>query len=430
MFYLSAAILLCTYAAIVSGAVDKTKAALGGAAITLALKVLEQSEAFHSMDMGVDWNVVFLLINMMILVGVLAGTGVFQYLAIKAAKSAKGEPMRIMLLLSLITAVGSAFLDNVTTVLLLSPVTLLLCEQLDLDPSPMLITLALAANIGGAATLIGDPPNILIASRADLSFMDFLEHVAPPVVGILLLWLVAWRFVLARRLRVDDGVKARVMALDEQHLIKNKPLLHRSLVILALTIAGFMLHGVLDYEPATVALLGAAAVLLVSRQTPEQALDHVEWPTIFFFIGLFIVIGGTIKSGLMEHLSQGLISLTSPGQGNMLPLTLAMAWFSAFASAVVDNIPFVATMAPLLLDLSNSAHVDHAAMEPVWWALSLGACLGGNATMVGASANVIVTGQAAKAGHPISFGRFMAYGLPVALASIAISSAYLYVRYY
>ena len=443
MFLVATSIFVFSYALIVSEKIHKTKAALLGAALTLAAKVLTQDEALHDIDLGVDWNVIFLLISMMVIVNILARTGVFQYLAVKAAKLGRGEPFPIMLVFATATALASAFLDNVTTVLLLAPVTLLVAQELEVDPVPFLITLALASNIGGTATLVGDPPNVMIASKAGLTFMDFLNHLAPAIVLIMAVWLAVWKVAFGRRMRPRADLKGRIMAMDENKLIRNPALLRKAATVLGLTILGFLLHGVLHYEPATVALVGAAVLLAVSGEDPQRALAEVEWPTIFFFIGLYIIIGGTVKAGLIEVLSRKMIELTRPARGHTLTLSMAVAWFSAVASAVVDNVPFVATMNPLLAGIAGKIFATGGApgvpgalaarspeMLPVWWSLALGSCLGGNGTAIGASANVLIVGLAGKAGHKISFLRFLKYGLPVMVLTVSVATLYIYVRYY
>ena len=440
MFWTATLIFIISYAVIISEKIHKTKVALFGAALVLITKILLQHEAFHDIELGVDWNVIFLLISMMIIINVMTKTGIFQYVAIKAAKVAKGQPFTIMTIFAIITAIGSAFLDNVTTVLLLAPVTLLIAEQLEVDPVPYLITEALASNIGGTATLIGDPPNIMIASKAGLNFMDFIFHLTPAIVIIFVFWMLCWKVVFGKHLHVTEENRNKVMAMNEREMIKNPDLLKKSLAILILTISGFVLHGIFHYEPATVALMGAATLLLISGEEPHEILAEVEWPTIFFFIGLFIIIGGTVKVGLIELMSQKMIDLTNPQPDNMLTLSMVMVWFSAVASAIVDNIPFVATMNPLLIDMvhkvyglteaATAEHIRHAAMMPVWWALALGACLGGNGSPIGASANVIVVGMSEKAGHKITFVRFLKYGVPVTLLTIILSMLYIYLRYY
>ena len=441
MFWTATTIFLVAYALIISEKIHKTKVALFGAALVLITKVLLQHEAFNDIDLGVDWNVIFLLISMMIIINIMTKTGVFQYVAIKCAKVAKGEPFRIMILFAIITAVGSAFLDNVTTVLLLVPVTLLIAEQLEINPIPYLITEALASNIGGTATLIGDPPNIMIASKAGLSFMDFIYHLTPAIIIIFLFWMLAWKVIFGKRLYVRDELKKKIMSLQEREQIKDPVLLKKSLIILSLTILGFMLHGFFHYEPATVALMGATTLLFISGEDPHSILADVEWPTIFFFIGLFIIIGGIVKVGLVADMSRAMIAVTNPQPDNMTLLAMVMLWFSAICSAIVDNIPFVATMNPLLVDMIHKIygleagtatveHIQHVAMMPVWWSLALGACLGGNGSPIGASANVIVVGLSEKAGYKITFVQFMKYGVPVMFLTIFLAMIYIYVRYY
>jgi len=441
MFWVATCIFVGAYALIVSEKVHKTKVALFGAALVLVTKVLTQHDALHDIDMGVDWNVIFLLISMMIIVNIMTKTGVFQYVAIKAAKFGKGNPYAIMSIFAVVTAISSALLDNVTTVLLLAPVTLLIAKELEVDPIPFLITEALASNIGGTATLIGDPPNIMIASKAGFDFMAFLNHLAPAIIIIMVIWMAVWKLVFGKRLTVREDLKARVMAMNENELISDPVLLKKSGAVLGLTILGFVLHGFLHYEPATVALFGASALLFISGEEPHQILSEVEWPTIFFFMGLFIIIGGTVKVGLIELFSKEMINLTSPTKDSMLMLSMVMVWFSGVASAIVDNIPFVATMNPLLVSLAEkvlgpetgltgAALLQHPTMLPVWWSLALGACLGGNGTAIGASANVIVVGLSEKAGYKISFVRFMKYGVPVTIGTIFLSMVYIYVRYY
>jgi Na+/H+ antiporter NhaD/arsenite permease-like protein len=441
MFWTATSIFLVSYAVIISEKIHKTKVALFGAAITLLSKVLLQHEAFHDIDLGVDWNVIFLLISMMIIINIMTKTGVFQYVAIKCAKIAHGEPFKIMTIFAVLTAVGSAFLDNVTTVLLLAPVTLLIAEQLEINPIPYLITEALASNIGGTATLIGDPPNIMIASKAGLNFMDFIVHLTPAIIIIFIIWMAVWKLLFGNRLHVREELKVKIMSLNEKEQIKNPLLLKKSLLVLGATIIGFMLHGVFHYEPATVALMGAATLLLISGEEPHEILAEVEWPTIFFFIGLFIIIGGIVKVGLVADMSTGMIALTNPQPDDMTVLAMVMLWFSAVSSAIVDNIPFVATMNPLLIDMIHQVynlapgtatleHIQNPAMMPVWWALALGACLGGNGSPIGASANVIVIGMSEKAGHKITFIEFLKYGLPVMVLTVFLAMIYVYVRYY
>lgn len=443
-YWVAISIFAITLGLVVSERIHKTKAVLLGAALMMALPILTQHDAFHSVRYGIDYNVVFLLISMMILVGIIGRSGVFEWAAIRSAKLARGRPLRIMVAFACLTAVASAFLDNVTTVLLVAPVTLLIADELDLDPVPFLITESLASNIGGTATLIGDPPNIMIASRARLEFVDFLVHLAPAVVVMMIGMLLGVQLLFGKRLRVDEGKRQRIMAMDASRLIKDRMLAVKSLLVLALTLVGFMLHGVLHLEPATVALLGAAVLLVISRGDPHKVFAGVEWSTIFFFIGLFIVVGGVVKAGVIRDVSQMVVEWTEPSRETMYRTSVTVLWCSGILSALVDNIPYVATMSPLILDMANGVFhggaadaaelplstLHHAALMPVWWALALGSCLGGNATPIGASANVVVIGIAARSGVAVTFGRFMAYGVPTTLFTLVVSHVYLWLRYY
>lgn len=441
-YWIAGGIFVTTFAIIISDKLHKTKVALLGAALTILLGVTTQVEAFHSPHLGVDYNVIYLLISMMLLVNILGKTGAFEWMAIKLAKVARGEPLRLMILFAIGTATASAFLDNVTTVLLVAPVTLLICDELDIDCVPFLIMEAIASNIGGTATLVGDPPNLIIASRAQFSFMDFIVHLAPVVVIMMIAFVIVLKFWF-KGLHVDDAKKARVMTLDESGAIKNKPLLIKSALVMGLTLIGFLVHHAFHLEPASIALGGAAILLLISGLDPHEVLAEIEWSTLFFFIGLFIIIGGVVKVGIVTDLSNLVIKMTAPTEASMMTTTLVILWFSAFLSAVIDNIPYVATMAPLVADMAGTvlgngqtgANVPvevmhHPTVLPVWWALALGACLGGNGTAIGASANVVVLGMAERAGKKVSFIRFMKFGMPVMILTIIISHIYLYVRYY
>ncbi|MBI3393190.1 MAG: ArsB/NhaD family transporter [Nitrospirae bacterium] len=433
--YVGTAIFLLSYAVIVTERVHKTVVALVGASLMLVLKILTQDEAFRSETYGIDYNVIFLLIGMMIIINVMKETGVFQWMAIKSAKVARGEPIRLMVILSVVTAVISALLDNVTTVLLVAPVTLLICEALEVDTIPFLITEAIASNIGGTATLIGDPPNIMIASKAGLTFMDFIYHLTPVVIVILIAYIVTIKFIFGRSLRVSDSHKERIMGMDESTAITDRPLMVKSLWVMGLTVLGFVFHHQIGFQPATIAIAGAALLLLLSRAEPHKILEAVEWPTLFFFIGLFIIIGGVVKVGLIKIMSEWVLSVT---QGNMFATSMIVLWFSAFASAIVDNIPYVATMNPLVIEmakgiwpnLSGTELLHNPDLMPVWWSLALGACLGGNGTLIGASANVVVAGISEKGGRPITFMRFTKYGMPLMIESVLISTAYIWLRYY
>ena len=414
------------YILIATERIHRVSAALGGAAFMVVVGVVNAETAFFSEETGVDWNVIFLLLGMMVIVSVLKQTGVFDYLAIWAAKKARGRPFAVMVLLTMITALASALLDNVTTVLLIAPVTLLVCERLGVDPVPYLIAEVLASNIGGTATLIGDPPNIIIGSRADLSFNDFLLNLAPIVLVLLVVFVGLCRVLFHSSLRYDPARVADVMALEEREAIRDKGLLVRSLVVLAAVMVGFVLHSALHLEPSIVALLGAGVLVAVSRLDPPEFLEDVEWPTLVFFMGLFVMVGALVEVGVIAGLGE---SVTEAVGDNYFLAASVLLWGSALLSGIVDNIPYVATMTPLVQDLVDSGGGSSQA-RALWWALALGADLGGNATAVGASANVVVLGIAARNGHPISFWRFTKYGLVVALVTIAITWPYLYLRYY
>lgn len=435
-FWIATAIFLIAYAIIVSEKIHKTIIAIFGAGLMLVLKILQQHEAFHVEEFGIDWNVIFLLISMMVIINLMRPTGVFEYIAIKSAKWGKGEPFRILAIFAIVTAVLSAFLDNVTTVLLIVPVTILIADALQVDALPYLISCALASNIGGTATLIGDPPNIMIASKAHLDFMAFIYHLSPIVIVTMVFYIFAIKIVWGKKLKTKDELKARIMAMNENEAIKDPVMLKKSLFVLSLVLTGFVLHGMLHFQPATVALFGAGLLLLLSKtHEPHHILAEVEWPTIFFFMGLFVIIGGIVKVGLIKWMSIEVLAIT---QGNMVATSMVVMWFSAFASAFVDNIPYVATMNPLIIDmakqlwpgLSGTQLLHHVDLMPLWWSLALGACLGGNGTAIGASANVIVVGMSEKLGRRISFGKFMLYGMPMMVMTVAVATIYVWLRYY
>ena len=396
----------------------KTVAALVGGLLMILLGVLNQEEAFEA----VDWNVIFLLAGMMIIAHITAETGIFQWLAIRAVKIADGRPTRLLLILSLVTAVASAFLDNVTTVVLIVPVTIYIADTLGIKPRAFLISEILAANIGGAATLIGDPPNILIGSAADLGFDDFLVHMAPPVVIVLGLYLAVAPLIFRSDLREGVPHRELVLAMDERKVIGDPILLRKALIVLGGTIVGFLVHGLLHLEPATVAMTGAVVLLLWSGFSPQHALAEVEWTTLFFFIGLFIMVEGVVKVGLIDRLARQALALTG---GELANASFLILWLSTILSGLVDNIPYTATMIPIVRELG--AGVPNG--QTLWWSLALGADFGGNATLIGASANIIVANLAAKGGHPISFRQFLAYGVPVTLASGLVATLWVWLRY-
>lgn len=414
-------IFLLTYGLIISEKIHRTVAALLGAVLVLVLGIIEQEKAIEA----IDFNTLGLLTGMMIIVGITRRTGVFEYLAIKAAKLAKGDPWKIMLALAVITAVASAFLDNVTTVLLMVPVTISITSELGFKPIPFLITQILASNIGGTATLIGDPPNIMIGSATGLTFMDFVLNLTLPVIIVFIVTLAILKLYYRKELAAVPSENSKIMDFDERQAIKDYALLKKSLAVLGLTILGFVLHGVLGLESATIALAGATLLLLLTKEEPEDILLAVEWPTMFFFIGLFILVGALESVGIIEWIAELSLDAT---KGALLPTTMIILWLSAIASSVVDNIPFVATMIPLIQKMGELGGIEN--LNPLWWALALGADLGGNGTLVGASANVIVAGLAEKQGVPISFKGFIKIAFPLMLVSIVISTVYIYLAYF
>ncbi|HZB01876.1 MAG TPA: ArsB/NhaD family transporter [Actinomycetota bacterium] len=418
------AVFLSAYTLIATEWVHRVVVVLAGAGLMFLFQVVDVHDAFASEETGVDWNVIFLLFGMMVIVGVLRHTGFFEFLAIWSAKRARGDPLRVMVLLVLITAAASALLDNVTTLLLLAPVTLLLAERLGIAPVPLLLAEVFASNIGGTATLIGDPPNIIIGSRAGLTYIDFLVHLAPVVLVLIVLFLILASRMFRSALVPHPERVEHVMSLDEREALEEGPLLARALAVLAVVTAAFAFHGVIGYEPSIIALLGAGILLLIARESFERFLAEVEWQTLVFFMGLFVMVGGLVKVGAIDALAERVIAVTG---GNLLLATMLVLVVSAIASAIVDNVPFVATMTPVVLALAESIPGDTTVL---WWALALGADLGGNATSIGASANVVVLGTADRAGHHISFGRFFRYGAPVTAMSIAVSALYLWLRYF
>lgn len=425
MMIVAIIVFTAAYLLIATERINRVVAALGGAGVILAIGLVGPDDAFYSKDTGIDWNVIFLLFGMMVIVGVLKMTGVFEYVAIWAAKAAKGRPFRVMTLLCLITAVASAGLDNVTTVLLVAPVTLLVAERIGVRPVPFLIAEALASNIGGTSTLVGDPPNLIVASKSGLGFNDFLINLGPVVLVMLVAFVVLSRFLFRKDFIADPDRVADVMQLDEREAIQDRALLVRSLIVLAMVLAGFTLHSVLHLEPSIIALLGAGLLIAVSGLRPQAYLAEVEWETLLFFAGLFILVGSLVKTGVIDILAQALTTAT----GDSVPMAMMLLlWGSALFSAIVDNIPFIATMTPVV-DRMVSGGGAFAGQNGLWWALVLGADLGGNATAIGASANVVVAGIAKRSGHPISFWEFTRYGLVVAVVTLGIATPYLLLRY-
>ncbi len=419
-------VFVIAYALIASDRINKTLVALCGAGIVLALTIVDAEDAFFDHETGIDWNVIFLLFGMMIIVGVLRQTGVFEYVAIWAAKRANGSPLRIMILLVLVTAFASALLDNVTTVLLIAPVTLLVCERLDINPIPFLIAEVLASNIGGASTLVGDPPNIIIASRGGLSFNDFLLHMAPIVVIVLIVFIALLPFIFRGSFDVDPARKADVMTLNEREAIRDPRLLIKCGAVLVAVFAAFIGHSVIHIEPSVVALLGAGVLILISRLEQRDYLGSVEWETLLFFAGLFVMVGALVETGVVESLARSATELT---QGDPLITTMLILGVSGPVSGVIDNIPYTATMVPIVSELA-AGMPDMAHPDALWWSLALGADFGGNLTAVGASANVVMLGIARRADYPISFWEFTRKGALITVISIVLAGLYLWLRYF
>ncbi|MBQ1462513.1 MAG: ArsB/NhaD family transporter [Selenomonas sp.] len=411
------------YMVIVSEKIHRTVAAMLGATSMILLGILSQETALHH----IDFNTLGLLVGMMVLVGVTSHTGLFDYVAIKAAKVAKAEPKRILIYLALITAVFSAFLDNVTTVLLMVPVTFSITQKLHLKANPFLLTQIISSNIGGTATLIGDPPNIMIGSAVkELTFMAFIENLAPIAILNLIIVIFIVEIIYKKGLHTKPELQADLMAMDEHKALKDRRLLKKSLFVLGLVILGFFTHSFTHIESSMIALTGGFLLLLLaggSHHLVESAMKSVEWATIFFFIGLFIAVGGLIETGIIGSMASHAVELTG---GDVTSTSLLVLWLSAIVSSVLDNIPFVATMIPLI---QNMGAMGVSNLEPIWWSLALGACLGGNGTLVGASANLIVAGLAAERGVKITFINYFKIGFPIMLLTIVLSTVYVYIRY-
>jgi len=428
--WVAGGLFVATYVVVMTERINRAIVALLAAGLMIFAGILSQEAAIA----GVDFNTLGLLAGMMVIVAVTKRSGLFQFLAIWSAKRVKADPWGILVMLAVVTAVVSAFLDNVTTVLLVAPVTLLITEELKVSAYPYLFSQIFASNIGGTATLIGDPPNIMIGSAVGLTFNDFVVNLAPVIVVILAATLVPIYFIWGRKLHAEPQSRERVMRFDEQQAITDPRLLKQSLAVLAVVLLAFVFAHPLRLEPATIAMFGAAVLLLLDnwpRSADEQArqvhhaFTEVEWITIFFFIGLFIVVHGLDSTGLLRRLADWLVGVTG---GDLTVTALAVLWVSAIASSVVDNIPFVATMIPLIKSMAPTFGGPEGLM-PLWWSLSLGACLGGNGTLVGASANLVVAGVAERAGQPIRFVPFLLAAFPLMLISIAISTVYVYLRY-
>ncbi|MBF8278019.1 MAG: CitMHS protein [Candidatus Brocadiaceae bacterium] len=438
-FWIAMGIFIVSFGLIISERLDKTKVALAGAGVIMALNIVTQREAFYDEKYAIDYNVIFLLFGMMVIVHILSKTGAFQFLAIKAAKLVKGRPLWILVLFTGITAIFSSFLNNVTTVLILVPVSLFIADELKLDPFPFLLSEIMASSLGGTATLIGGPPNILIASKVQLTFMDFIYHLAPAVLFVFFFFILTIILLFGRKLRVKEEVRLKIMAIDEHKMIKSYSLLIKSLSVLGLIIPAFIFSKLIQMEPATIAILGASTLLIISKENLQQVLRELEWSTLFYFIGLFVVVAGVVKVGLISMLSDYMVTFTKPDPANMFPTAIVILWFSAIASTVMENTILIASIIPLVADMAHTvlpagldlkSVLQHPMLMPVWWSLALGTCLGGNATPIGASANVVTLGLAEKVGYHISFKKYLAYAIPLTIEMIALSTVYIWLRYY
>lgn len=414
-FTLSIIIFVLVYALIIWDKFDRAVVALSGAMLMVLLRVLNQEEAFAA----IDYNTIGLLVAMMIIVMIMRRTGIFEYLGIRMVKASRANPFKLLVLVCITTGVLSALLDNVTTILLILPIVLSVTAELKVNPIPFIISAIFASNVGGTATLIGDPPNIMIGSQAGLDFVDFLINDATIAFPILFITSFLFAFIYRKSLVADASLKEKVMAMDEKAAIKDRQLLNKCLVVFVLVIIGFLFHGALHFESSTIALTGAVILLFISGINSELVLMEVEWKTIFFFSGLFILVGGIEATGVISMMAKGVIAMTG---GDLFLTAIAILWVSAIASAFIDNIPFVATMIPLILQLGDMSDIN---IWPLWWALSLGACLGGNGTAIGASANVVAIGMAEREGYRITFGHYFKIAFPVMLLTIVFSMIYI-----
>ena len=415
---IAVAIFVLVIGVIVSEKLHRAACALIGAMLLILLGILEPKEALEF----IDFNTIGVLIGMMMFVAVVKNSGIFEYLAIKSAKIAKGNPWRIMIAFMIITAVLSAFLDNVTTILLIGPMTFSICQKLELNPVPFLMTQIMSSNLGGTATLIGDPPNIMIGSAANISFAQFVMYDGPIVALSMVAAIIMFRFIYGRGLSVAPEKMELIVQMDEKEQIKDQVLFVKSVIMIFLVAFAFILHDALALKTSVIALSCAALMILIGKQDVEETVHDVEWPTIVFFAFLFIVVGGLEKVGIIQSIADLMVSTTGT---HYVILMLIILWVSALCSAVLDNIPFVATLIPLIMTMEAEG-ID---VWPLWWAVSIGACFGGNGTIIGASANVVLTGIAGRRGYPITFIDFLKIGMPVMLMSVVLSTAYLLVLF-
>jgi len=426
MSFIAIAVFVVAYALIASDRVNKTLVALAGGAIMVALPIIDSDDVFYSHETGIDWDVIFLLLGMMIIVSVLRQTGVFEYVAIWSAKRARGSPLRVMILLVLVTAIASALLDNVTTVLLIAPVTLLVCDRLAINPAPFLMAEAFASNIGGTATLVGDPPNIVIASKGGLTFNDFLVHLAPIVFLVMAVFIFMLPRLFPGAFDADPARIADVMSLEEKEAIRDRGLLIKCGIVLVAVFAAFVGNSAIHMKPSMVALVGGGILVVVSRLEHSDYLASVEWDTLLFFVGLFIMVGALVKTGVVRQLAQ--LAVTATG-GNTLLATMVILAASLVISGIVNNVPYAATMTPIVAELVP-ALTDRGNPDVLWWALGLGTDFGGNLTAIGASANVVILGIANRADNPITFWEFTRKGIVVTTMSLVLAALYLWVRYF
>ena len=418
------AIFLVAYILIASEKINRIAIVLFGAALMLAIGASDFEKAFYSHDTGIDWNVIFLLLGMMIIVSIIHRTGLFEYLAIKAAQFSKGDPKKSLVYLATLTAVASAMLDNVTTILLAIPMTFVVCKKLSVTPVPFILVQVFASNIGGAATLIGDPPNIIIASKAGLSFNWFLTHMLPLVVVVLIVMLPIWVFMFRNSLVNSPAEKQAIMKLDANQFLQDTKLLKKSLLVLTLVLIAFALHTVTHMEPAVIALFGAGVLVAISGLKPKDYLPEVEWSTLVFFMGLFIMVGALVNVGALAKFAE---FLKDQFGGNLATASYSILGISAVLSGIVDNIPYVASMVPVVSELN--AAIGAANPNALWTALAFGADFGGNATIIGASANVVAIGLAKRQGIEIPFWQFAKYGIITTLISVALVYPYLAIIY-
>ena len=418
MKIIAVAVFLIVILLIISERVHRTAAAMAGAVVLILTGVMSADKALSY----IDFNTIGVLVGMMIFVAIVRQSGMFEYIAVRAAKAVHGDPWKIMVAFTLITAVLSAILDNVTTVLLVGPMSIAIARMLKIDPVPFLMGQILASNVGGTATLIGDPPNIMIGSAAHLSFMDFLDNTGFAVLFILAVLILLMKIVYEKKIELGTVDTGAVEKLDPSKSITNRALMKKGIIVLICVIVGFMFHDKLGIESSVIALTAAAVMLIIGREDVDQAIQDVEWTTILFFMSLFVVVGGLTETGIIKELASKIIDATN---GHPMMTMLVLLWASALLSSILDNIPFVATLIPLILAMQ----ADGMDVTSFWWAISLGACLGGNGTMIGASANVVLSDISTKHGYPITFKSYLKVGMPFMLLSIVISTVFLVVKF-